>query len=74
MSVEDLENNVAGLAAEELARFTEWFKKFTDEEEWEKRRRAVESVEAFRAEMFKKYGVQPSSVDIIREARESSRA
>jgi hypothetical protein len=73
MSVEELESNVARLSAEELARFSRWFEEFRDEEERARRRKAVEDVDAFRVKMSRKYGVQPSSVDLIREVRDNPR-
>lgn len=62
-----------GLAAENRQHPDE-NKAADDAGKWEQRRKDVASVRAFQAKMGQKYGVQPDSTPIIREARDNLRA
>ena len=74
MSVEEVESGVAQLSPEELARFSRWFEEFTNAAEWEERRKVVAEIRISRAEMAQRHGIQPDSVDVIRETRDNPRA
>ena len=79
MSVEEIKEDVAGPVVSE-ARRAEWFQKFLadfgsrpsplDEEELARRRQTLAELDAFRAEMLRKYGVQPDSTPLIRATRD----
>ena len=80
MSVEETKKDVASLVIVSEAKYPEWFQKFLaesanrpsplGEEELARRQQTLAGLDAFRAEMLRKYGVQTDSTPMIRAMRD----